>query len=151
MKMDRRSIVKAAAATMLLAASSSALYGQPAGSAPLRITFQKSLATATPMVWKGTVNGAIPGQLETRLISLRETGMIWHVEFDWIITASNPADSFTARLAGTLNLKTGRVVMNGTVIEGAREGAQVHEEGTLIDPVTSTFQGVIRVMPASAD
>jgi hypothetical protein len=42
------------------------------------------------MVWKGTVNGAIPGQLETRLISLRETGMIWHVEFDWIITGLEP-------------------------------------------------------------
>ena len=29
--------------------------------------------------------------------------------------------------------KAGAVVINGTVIEGAREGAQVHEEGTLVD------------------
>jgi hypothetical protein len=95
------------------------------------------------------VGGDVEGDLATALRDLRVTDPIWHVEFDWIIAAGD--QSSTARLTGILNTSTGRVVMNGAVIEGWLEGARVHEEGQLIDPDTLRFQGAIRLMPATAD
>ena len=76
------------------------------------------------------------------------SGQIWHVEFDWIITAG--AKSFTAHLSGILDTQTGQVVMNGTVVDGFLQGAQVHEEGQLVDAATLRFEGTITVMPLSA-
>ena len=90
---------------------------QAASSAPVRLTFSKSELT-TPMVWQGTMTGDIVGTLQTRLLNLRVSGNIWHVEFDFLVTGANPHQSFTARLTGILNLKTGKVVMNGTPIDG---------------------------------
>ncbi len=125
---------------------------QAAPSAPVRLTFNKTLTSQTPTwIWDGSVAGDVNGQLQTRLLSLRVSGVIWHVEFDWIVTSPNPAESFTARLTGTVNTKTGKVVMNGMVVEGYLEGAQVHEEGQLTNPETWRFEGKIRVMPATAD
>jgi hypothetical protein len=66
------------------------------------------------------------------------------VTFDWIIDAGER--SFVADLRGTLNTNTGRVVMNGTVVEGWLLGARVHEQGQLVDPETLRFVGQIRVM-----
>jgi len=117
------------------------------GNAPVHLTFDKS--SVAPGIWDGTVTGDVEGDLTTVLLDLRVTGPIWHVEFDWIIDAGD--QSFTARLTGILNTNTGRVVMDGTVIEGWLEGARVHEEGQLIDPDTLRFQGAIRLMPATAD
>jgi len=113
---------------------------------PVRLTFDK--ASVGPGVWEGTVGGDFAGRLRTELVELRIAGAIWHVEFDWIITAGSA--SFVARLTGTLNTRTGRVVMNGTVVDGYLEGARVHEEGQLVDPSTLRFQGEIRIMPATA-
>lgn len=121
----------------------------PAGSAanaPVRLEFDK---TATgPGVWQGTVSGDVEGSLETRLLDITVSGPVWHVTFDWIVDSG--ASSFTARLNGTLNTKTGAVVMDGNVISGYLLGAQVHEEGQLVDPATLEFAGSIRVMPATA-
>ena len=36
------------------------------------------------------------------------------------------------------------------VIEGYLLGAQVHEQGRLIDPETLTFEGSLRLMPATS-
>ena len=99
-------------------------------------------------VWQGTVDGDITGTLETRLTERRISGPIWHVRFDWTITAGD--QSFVADLRGTLNNNTGAVVMNGTVVEGYLLGARVHEEGQLVDAATLQFQGSIQVMPATA-
>ncbi|CAN5886988.1 hypothetical protein BH24BAC1_BH24BAC1_13750 [soil metagenome] len=118
--------------------------------APVNLAFAK-VATDPAGIWHGTVSGDLTGDLETRLLSLTETGPVWHVTFDWIVTADDPAKSFTARLKGTLHTKTGKVVMNGEVIEGWLEGAQVHEEGQLIDPETYAFEGKIRIMAGSAN
>jgi hypothetical protein len=119
-----------------------------ASNAPVRLTFDKSLVGAG--VWQGTVSGDVDGGLTTKLLTLDVTGSIWHVTFDWIIDAGS--SSFTARLSGTLNTKTGGVVMNGNVISGAWLGAQVHEEGQLVnpDPTVLEFVGSIRLMPATA-
>jgi hypothetical protein len=42
--------------------------------------------------------------------------------------------SFVATLYGTLNTKTGAVVMNGTITEGFLFGAPKRFEGGLVDP-----------------
>lgn len=119
-----------------------------AESAPVRLSFDKSILDPAAGVWQGSTAGDVAGALRTELRGLQVTGPIWHVSFDWIVTAG--PQSFTARLSGILNTATGTVVMNGTVIDGWLEGAQVHEAGRLVDPVTLRFQGSIRLMPATA-
>jgi hypothetical protein len=126
-------------------------HAAPAGAAaPLALTFEK--AAVAPGVWEGTVSGDVNGGLTTFLTGCTGpdpySGRIWHVEFDWIITAG--AESFTARLSGILDTQTGQVVMNGTVVDGFLQGAQVHEEGQLVDAATLRFEGSISVMPSSA-
>ena len=116
-------------------------------SAPVLLNFDKTLVGQG--VWKGTVSGGVTGNLRTELTSLQVAGPIWLVGFNWIIDAGEY--SFTARLNGTLNTLTGQVVMNGTVVEGWLLGAQVHEEGQLVDPNTLRFQGTIQVMPATSN
>lgn len=115
----------------------------------INLTFEKSASVTEPFVWEGSVDGDVAGPLRTelQLEDFRETGRIWHVRFLWIIDDGG-SDSFVADLTGILNLNTGRVVMNGRVVSAADPalvGAQVHEEGQLVDPATSTFQGTITV------
>lgn len=122
-----------------------------ADKSPMRINFDKSLVSTSPVfTWEGTVSGDVNGALRTELRSLKVTGAVWQVEFDFIISAGS--DSFTTRLNGILNTKTGQVVMNGIVTDAENEdliGTQVHEEGQLVDPATSRFIGTIVVMPQS--
>jgi hypothetical protein len=113
---------------------------------PVELSFDKTAVAQG--VWQGTVDGDISGTLTTMLTELRITGPIWHVRFEWDISAGDR--SFVADLSGTLNNETGAVVMNGTVVEGFLLGAQVHEEGQLVDAATLRFVGSIRVMPATA-
>jgi hypothetical protein len=117
-----------------------------ASSAPVRLSFDKT--ATSPGVWNGTVTGDIDGDLKTELLALDVSGPIWHVTFNWIVDAGS--SSFTARLTGVLNTKTGGVVMDGNVVSGYLLGAQVHEEGQLVDPVAFSFSGSIRLMPATA-
>jgi hypothetical protein len=114
--------------------------------AHIELSFDKT--AVADGVWQGTIDGDITGTLETRLTERRISGPIWHVRFDWIISAGD--QSFVADLRGTLNNNTGAVVMNGTVVEGYLLGARVHEEGQLVDAATLQFQGSIRLMPATA-
>jgi hypothetical protein len=116
-------------------------------SPPLTLSFEKAAVGAG--VWQGTVSGDVDGDLTTLLTACTGcSGDIWHVEFDWIITAG--AESFTAHLSGILNTSTGAVVMNGPVVAGFLQGAQVHEEGQLVNAATLGFEGTIRVMPSTA-
>jgi len=117
-------------------------------SAPVYLSFEKADPEGD-FVWNGTVDGDVSGGLETQLLSARPSSKILHVEFDWTVDAGD--QSFTARLKGTLDTKTGKVIMNGTIIDGWLEGAQVHEEGQMIDLANSGFVGTIRIMPATAD
>jgi hypothetical protein len=126
-------------------------FAAPAGAAaPLRLTFEKE-SVGFP-VWEGSVSGDVDGGLRTVLTGCTGpnpcSGRIWHVQFDWIIDAG--AESFTAHLSGILDNATGAVVMDGTVVNGFLRGAQVHEEGQLVNAATLAFEGTIRVMPASA-
>jgi hypothetical protein len=124
-----------------------ALAAPASASAPVTMTFEKEAVAAGE--WKGTVAGDVNGDLTTFLTSCTGcSGQIWHVEFDWIIAAG--AESFTAHLAGILNTRTGKVVMDGPVVAGFLQGAQVHEEGQLVDAATLRFEGSITVLPATA-
>lgn len=116
-------------------------------SAPLYLSFEKADPDGN-YIWNGAVSGDVSGDLETRLLSARQTERILHVEFDWIVDAG--PQSFTARLKGILDLQTGSVTMNGTIIEGYLAGAQVHEEGQMVDAANSGFVGTIRITPATA-
>lgn len=117
---------------------------------PLHLTFEKEAVAVG--VWEGSVSGDVDGDLTTVLTSCSGpnpcSGRIWHVEFDWIVHAG--AESFTAHLSGILNNVTGAVTMDGTVVDGFLQGAQVHEEGQLVNAATLRFEGTIRVMPATA-
>lgn len=137
-----------AVAAFAFAALPESASAQPAGNmSPVRLGFDKQGGVGG--TWHGMVSGDVSGDLTTQLTSAHQTGQILHVTFDWIIDAG--AQSFTAELEGTLNLNTGAVVMNGTVVEGWLVGARVHEEGQLIDPATGHFQGRILIFPATAD
>ena len=119
-----------------------------ASSEPVRLTFDKSLVDPAG-VWEGTVTGDIEGDLTTVLLEANQTGVIQHVKFDWIVDAADDDLDFTAELDGILNLETGQVVMDGNVVDGYLDGAQVHEEGQLVNAGTFRFVGSIRIMPAT--
>jgi hypothetical protein len=144
--MKRILLVVVAAATVAAASAAPTV----ASTQPIRLSFDKSLVAPGATEWQGTVGGDISGNLTTRLTDLRITGPIWHVRFDFVIDAGGR--SFTIDLSGILNRETGAVVMNGTVVQGYLEGAQVHEQAQLVDPDPATlrFQGSIQVMPATA-
>ena len=118
--------------------------------APVRVTFDKHLVDAATLTFAGTTGGDAPGTLVSQLVSIDDiSGPVYHVTFDWFISAG--AKSFDARTSGIWNTKKGLVTMNGTVTShGYLAGAQVHEQGELVDPDTLEFQGVIQVMPATA-
>lgn len=109
----------------------------------LRLNFEKSLAGFG--VWEGKVSGDIRGKLKTVMQVFHNSGDIWRVEFDFIIDAGS--ESFTTRLNGLLNPKTGKVFMDGFVSTGYYEGAHVEEEGSLVDPATLKFVGSIKLIP----
>lgn len=140
-------VVRRLVVLVLVLAGMQGVSSRPAlaASDPVRMTFDK--AAVADGVWEGTVSGDIEGRLRTVLLTVEGTGPIWHVTFDWIIASSEC--SFTARLDGVLNTKTGTVVMAGTVTEGCLLGARVQETGQLVDAATSRFTGSITVFPTT--
>ena len=114
---------------------------------PIRLQFDKQ--GGANGIWTGTVTGDMEGALTTQLLALTSNGPILNVSFAWIVSGGE--QNFTAVLHGTLNSLTGQVEMDGTIVEGWLAGAQVHEEGQLIDPATGRFQGMIAIFPATAD
>ena len=144
----KRVFLVAAVLTFAVAVMPESVFAHAANTmSPVRIQFDKQ--GGINGIWAGTVSGDVEGTLTTQLLSAWQSGPILHVTFAWIISAGE--QSFVAELKGTLNTLTGQVVMNGTVVEGWLVGAQVHEEGQLVDPNTGRFQGTIQVMPATAD
>jgi hypothetical protein len=128
-----------------------ALHGAAPSAQPVRLQFEKCIVDPVNGIWEGEVKGDIDGDLRTELLELQVTGKVWHVRFHWIITAGE--QSLVADLSGILNLGTGRVVMNGRVVQDEGFGfieAQVHEEGQLVDAANSCFVGDILIMPATA-
>jgi hypothetical protein len=136
-------VLAAVVASLTIGASTVA-----ASNAPLQIDFVKHLVDPATLTFQGTVSGAVSGTLSSHVVSLnRIDGPIDNITFEWDISAGD--QSFTALTSGTWNTDTGQVTLNGTVISGYLDGAQVHEQGHLIDPNTLTFAGVIQLMPAT--
>jgi hypothetical protein len=112
------------------------------------IPFQKSvIAGPDPVVWSGDAGD---GSINTVLngIDVTETGNVWHVAFDtWTVAGSGTAcNSFSADLAGIVNLGNGRVAMNGIVTDGDCAGARIHVQAWL-DTTTFSSQGTMRITP----
>ncbi len=127
--------------------------GTPAAQAdrskPIVVTFEKHLVDPENLVFAGTSGGKAKGDLMSRMVpgSLTIDGAIWHFAFEWTVNGKSPHKSFVARTSGTFDTTTGRVVMEGSVIDGWLEGAPVHEQGQLIDPATFTFAGELAIDP----
>ena len=139
-----------------------ALGGTNATAAPpVQVDWHKSFdhvdAGGHP-VFLGTTSGGVTGQL-TSVGTVdfasppNSDPRILHVTFVWTVcegVGCSGSHSFTASTSGIWNLNTGHVVMNGRVIDGWLNGAQVHEEGQLLDPATLTFEGFLRLLPDTA-
>jgi len=134
------------AALALAATAPVALAGPATAAQSALLTWTFDKCSVGPGAWQGTATGpsGVAEPLQTQLTGARQTGSVLQVEFDWHV-----GTTYLAQLSGVLNLKTGAVVMNGTVTEGQYVGSQVHEEGQLYDPANSCFAGTIRVMPAA--
>src|SRR5262245_37545512 len=109
----------------LAAVAVAELAPRPVAAPLLQVDWSKHVVDPVNFVFEGTTTGDVPGTLTSKLVGTPTgTGANLHVTFDWIVGAG--ARSFTARTSGIWNLKTGRVVMNGTVVDGYLDGAQVH-------------------------
>jgi hypothetical protein len=139
-------VIAILAALALAAFPHAASASASGGLSPIQLQFDKQ--GGANGVWNGTVTGDAAGSLTTQLLSLDPAGPILKVSFAWIVDAGD--QSFTAVLYGTLNTLTGEVEMDGTIVEGWLFGAQVHEEGQLVDPVAGRFKGTITIFPATA-
>jgi hypothetical protein len=117
------------------------------------VSFDKRVVDPTALVFAGTTDGAAKGALQSRFVpgSLTVEGDVWRLSFDWIVSADASAKSFVARTTGTLDTRTGRVIMDGTVTSGWHAGANVHEEGQLVDPATFEFAGTIAIHPDGSE
>lgn len=151
-----RMVVLLVVALVVTLAAVPAMSAPETSNAPVRLEFDKT--SIDGVEWNGTVSGDIEGTVKTTLISitppLDRTNIRppygHQVLFLWEIEANDPSLSFDAELRGTFNTNTGRVVMNGEVVDGYLLGAQVHEEGQLIDLQALRFVGTIRIMPATS-
>lgn len=145
---DRRAI----ALLPLLAAlaMSGAVAAQPAAAsnAATVISFEKRWIE--PGHYLGATGDG--GTIEMWLYGVSFVGNVQ--KFTATLQLSVGGRSLTAILDGQFNFSTGRVVLNGVVVDGWLAGAQVHEESqfTGIDPATGgpTFAGTVQLMPASA-
>jgi len=150
---DRRLEVPRLLLILAALVASTALVGSTASasSAPVQVDFVKHVVDPGNLVFEGAVSGAVNGSLTSRVVSLNGvSGPNYHITFDWIVSAGE--QSFTARTTGIWNTLTGQVGMNGKVISsGYLSGAQVHEEGHLVNPTSLTFAGFLRLLPATAD
>lgn len=120
---------------------------------PLMLDYVKVESAPNSLNWFGGVTGDINGTLETRVVGAEQSGHILHIRTEWSVDAG--AESFQAALDGTLDTKTGRLLLDGDITSGYLAGARAHNQGRLTgtDPVTggTVFTGFLRIMPGSAN
>ena len=120
---------------------------------PLEVEYVKTETGPGTAQWTGAVKGDVAGTLRTRVLSVREAGHIWHIETLWEVDAGE--ESFDAELNGTLDTKSGALLLTGQIVRGMLVGALVYDTGRLtgIDPVTggTVFEGSIRIMTGSGN
>jgi hypothetical protein len=136
-------VLAAVVASLAIGASTASASNQP-----LQVDFVKHLVDPATLTFSGTVSGAVTGTLASHVVSLNHIdGPVYNIVFEWDVSAGD--HSFTALTSGTWNTDIGQVTLNGTVVSGYLDGAQVHEQGHLVDPATLAFAGVIQLMPAT--
>jgi hypothetical protein len=136
---------------------SSATQTQSArATAPVEVTFTKWITTFPGMagVTGGDVVGTFAGEVLSR--NAFDNGVVVQLEARYEVLDPSGTHSFTALIRGTQNNETGTAVLNGVVTDGWLIGAQVHATFRVITPCAFgtrnvCFQGVIRVLPASAN
>ncbi len=117
-----------------------------ASSAPIVVTYQKTcVLTATPTCEGTTEDGDV---MTMQITGFRDTGKAPHLTFNESVVGEL---TLTAVMSGH-NSPAGFIVLNGTVTSGPYAGAQIHQRSTLlvqINETTSTWEGELRIMPAS--
>ena len=114
-----------------------------AAQAPIVLAFEK--AVAGPGYFTGTVEGG--GTIEMTVTAFEVRGTTGHITATLELTETS-AGTLTAVVSGPLNFATGRAVLNGAILDGDHEGAQVHEESRLVNPLTEAYVGTVQIMPA---
>lgn len=139
----RRSLLLFVALVAVAASAAAA----PAANAPVEVTFVKTLVDPDTRYYAGTTGDG--GTIEMWVSNSSVTGSMQH--FDVTLRVSLPGGrAFTAMLKGTFNFSTARTLLSGVVTDGWLAGAQVREQGTLVNDSPLTFEGTLWLMPASA-
>jgi len=143
-KAIRVAVGSAAVCAAVIAPATMAVPALADGAAPSYVTFDKHFV-APPGEFEGTTGGAAPGTVHTICNLAPNNAVLVPLTCDWQISAGSR--SFDAPLTGTLNWRTGNVVMNGQIASGWQAGAQVHETGHLVNLAALEFAGTIRIGP----
>ena len=154
MKIIKKLTFAALAVTLLFQTSTA----RADNSAPVRLTFEKSIAGGGPAGYLfhflGSFDGDFTGTLFTGVQvaqTIDKQGNIIHLEADYVFTDANGIRSFTAHVEGNQNSHTGKAVLNGVVTAGSLKGAQVQVQFEIVECPTLCFQGTVVILPASAD
>jgi hypothetical protein len=146
---DRVAIALLALVTV---AASLAVAARPAvaSNAAIVISFEKHWIGGPPSHYLGTTGDG--GTIEMWVYN---PSVVANVQkFTAELRLSTGGRSLTAMLDGQFNFSTGKVVLNGVVVDGWSAGARVHEESQYAgdDPQTGgpIFAGTVRLMPGSA-
>jgi hypothetical protein len=124
--------------------------GASASNAPVEIQYQKTcVASATGVHCEGTLNGVT---IKMDVTGFRQTGKVAQLTMTEEITLDD-GTWFRAEMRAH-QTPAGFIVLNGTVTDGAYEGAQVHQRSNFDglvggDPNVSDWIGELQVMPAS--
>jgi hypothetical protein len=145
MKKYRLVAVLLAVLAATVAWSLTAAPAATASSAPVRIPFDKHYDAALGYYVGTACDG---GTIAVRVLASHATGQVQHLTAQFDVTIGTRL--FTAILNGDFNSVTRRTLLNGTITSGWLQGAQVHEQGQLVNPDTGHFVGELRLVPASA-
>jgi hypothetical protein len=132
-------------ATVLMVATGAAQAS--ASSAPIVITYEKTCIEAAGTCSGTTGNG---DTLTMAVTGARPTGKAAQLTMTESVVGEV---TFSAVLSGHVT-PAGFIVLNGTVTGGDHAGARVHQRSNLtgvsIDGTKTTWEGEVRIMPASS-
>lgn len=135
----------------LAAALAVAARPATASNAAIVISFEKHWVDGPPNYYVGTTSDG--GTIEMWVYNPSFVGNVQ--TFTAELRLSTGGRLLTAMVAGQFNFSTGKVVLNGVVVNGWLAGAQVHEQSqyTGDDPNTGgpIFAGTVQLNPASAN
>jgi hypothetical protein len=124
--------------------------------ANIEVTFTKWVEPSFP-AFVGVAGGDVPGRFAATVLrrTAFENGKIIQLEARYEVIGDDAGHSFVALIEGTQNTQTQQAVLNGTIVEGWRLGAQVHVAFDVLNPCPQfqksvCFTGTIRVMSGSA-